>query len=81
MCYIQADLGTEYQYDIDKRDIRSVIFFFLHENLCSLDLAEAFVMSTTTYRIRPDYRTGRLGVSKLLVKLVVKYISTCTCIC
>ena len=30
------------------------------------------------YRIRPNYRTGCLGVSKLLVKLVVKYVSTCT---
>ena len=30
------------------------------------------------YRIRPNYRTMRLGFSKLLGKLVVKYVPTYT---
>ena len=41
-----------------------------HRHLCCLILQK--------YCIRPNYRTGRLGISEILVKLVVKYVSTCT---
>ena len=35
-------------------------------------------MSNIRYRIRPNHSIVRLGLSKLLAKFVVKYVSTCT---
>ena len=47
------------------------------QNVVSENITQHVVLITCIYRIRPNYRTGRLGVSKLLVKLV-NYVSTCT---
>ena len=35
-------------------------------------------LGIATYRIRPNYHTVRSGISRLLGKLVVKYVSTYT---
>ena len=36
------------------------------------------VRCSNTYRIQPNYRTVRIGFSKMLGKLVVKYVPTYT---
>ena len=42
-----------------------------------LTMAESSIhILAKNYRIRPNYRTVRIGFSKLLGKLVVKYDST-----